>query len=1676
MQNRGDARGRGDDVSKGAHTAISTRRWGTHDGGCIYPVKRCDLLTRGCLVCVSGRSLGRELAPDPRPEPRLLPDGKLNELTSTRVKASVCRVLLATVPVHSRFVIRMLYDEEMLERMCEYAADTDPALRCYATGLLAVGLRDRSVADIVVNKETPMKLLRRARLFASKLDRERQLAVKYMQEHIRNSSVRQKRNLGGNNGPGKANTLPLSSAQKAVLGVKRKHSEGNLPAAECAGPDGRASVDTSNSAEVEEVKESDDTEPSGSLLPSVTVDDPDIGDDISGGNIYEDGVGRQGSAAPDSTRHEEDLKRLVLLELLHTLDCIGSMGEYLELFGPAHKEDIIGTIITFLHSKNPMVLSHTMKLTSHFLAHKKFSFSFIEAGGVELIFEATKFQQASGQIGLLDRSLSMCLHGFASSSIVIEKILALDPESLLSVAFGLLSSPNDRARQNAVVFFGLTLPFKAILDYFEKQNGLYTLLNIIRAGNNPKSAAQRQLSHDACLCLRQYLRVHLALVVHRLRRKLAQVNHPSNRASIAAATTTIPTAATAASRLPARVPKLSWLKPIDVDDKAHEQNLIFYEKFRFSVAGANAGSAWSAASAPGGGMWAPAAKLLHLRGILVMLEVTAMMCSHIQHADTEESSSSSRMWSVERAQFCLESLRVLTLVVPGLASEVCSTEAAVTEEMSAPKRPGITLLLELALSTNARDSDLVRDALRILCNCVSPPHGEECWQHPYKDIRQYTLTARSMRTRNEQDGSGSSLADGTPAFDTGDGAAESSVNCCARSKDDKMLRPVRKLARERNAIKVCVQLLRYKRSVQNADAIRLLATRALLGLSRDKQIAQILEKMQIGQLLSDLIRNEPILEENADLHVRFRESALDLISQVTHRAPNAVINEATDPTVRKIEKASIVAQTKISYDDNELLRLIHDHLVTKGLASAASALSEEAGLSDQVAEKAISLTPSRLDSAAVVGKQSPRASKTRAVDITSFSSALKSVAGSFADDTRRPAKIARTGNSVAEPDLSTRKLAETRSQSLSVSTVPRTSKLPLNVVAAAVSTTPGLRRKRVMKALASPSFFGPEVSKQSASSPRWSSDSGLPTSAHKARPSSHGVSLQLGLQHKQASKLDEIITHYLREQHRQCSNPVATIPPFKLLGKNAVHHCPDLPTTSTSSLSICARLTNRDRVGSRFGTRSFASPYADAGVNRYVFSRYRPYRTLGGHDTDDWGGVSVTRFFGKDQRDVLMGSHEGELRLVNIDSDSVVEQWSCHSESSAIVDLETNEHTRIGSQSRLILTGSTALSVFGTTEIALWDVNDMTSPRWRFEAAISPQFSHYGDRIVALDGRDIEREDQVDDSREVRGAVMIDIATGEALCELMDPMRSNEYGLETNCSFSPCDGTILTDGMLWDARLPTRALYKFDKLSNVGYGFFHPGGNEVIINSAVWDLRTYKLLRMVPALDKCSVKFNSSGSILYAYYPFAGVHAVFPAHGCHCAHQGHDLDRRRGKLKTWFRVLDARDYKDISTIELERPIFDLSIDAKSSLLSVVEGRYADADEQDETICRLYDIGRKKPSEDDSDVEDAHDDSDTLDDDEFDEESESGEGEESDEDEDDDEDDDDEDLGSEFMDSGAEGGESGEEEDDDMDGDQSDASGMSNREIRFLLELPEEEYYGVRGQYSSDEEEDEDDET
>ncbi|CAN0580374.1 unnamed protein product, partial [Ectocarpus sp. 12 AP-2014] len=60
-----------------------------------------------------------------------------------------------------------------------------------------------------------------------------------------------------------------------------------------------------------------------------------------------------------------------------------------------------------------------------------------------------------------------------------------------------------------------------------------------------------------------------------------------------------------------------------------------------------------------------------------------------------------------------------------------------------------------------------------------------------------------------------------------------------RVVDDRLQRPMRKLIRESNGLRVLVGLLRYRRQVVAADAVRLRAALCLLGLAHDVHIAQV---------------------------------------------------------------------------------------------------------------------------------------------------------------------------------------------------------------------------------------------------------------------------------------------------------------------------------------------------------------------------------------------------------------------------------------------------------------------------------------------------------------------------------------------------------------------------------------------------------------------------------------------------------------------------------------------------------------------------------------------------------------------------------------------------------------------------------------------------------------------
>lgn len=90
-------------------------------------------------------------------------------------------------------------------------------------------------------------------------------------------------------------------------------------------------------------------------------------------------------------------------------------------------------------------------------------------------------------------------------------------------------------------------------------------------------------------------------------------------------------------------------------------------------------------------------------------------------------------------------------------------------------------------------------------------------------------------------------------------------------------------------------------------------------------------------------------------------------------------------------------------------------------------------------------------------------------------------------------------------------------------------------------------------------------------------------------------------------------------------------------------------------------------------------------------------------------------------------------------------------------------------------------------------------------------------------------------------------------------------------TFSPTDQLVLNDGVVWDLRCgsgsalgDSEPVHKVDKFQHLVSGVFHPNGLEIIVGSAVWDMRTWRLLRTVQALDRLEVQFNATKDVIYA--------------------------------------------------------------------------------------------------------------------------------------------------------------------------------------------------------------------
>ncbi|XP_061430043.1 LOW QUALITY PROTEIN: DDB1- and CUL4-associated factor 1 [Lethenteron reissneri] len=854
----------------------------------------------------------------------------------------------------------------------------------------------------------------------------------------------------------------------------------------------------------------------------------------------------------------------------------------------------------------------------------------------------------------------------------------------------------------------------------------------------------------------------------------------------------------------------------------------------------------------------------------------------------------------ETVRSALDVLAILT-VVPK-TQVVLAEPIDVLNEIGPPiKTIGMNIVLKVAEGeVFLNEAEIQKSALQVVINCVCGPD-----RRPPSLGRFVGGTPRRRTAQQQQQGSRSASTSAT----------------------DNVLSKMWGVVRANNGIKVLLALLSVKAPITDADQIRALACRALVGLSRSATVRQIISKLPLfcGGHMQMLMR-EPVLQDKRQEHVRFCRFASQLLERVSGKPMSA----GGDVSLARLQRADVVAQTRITFPGKELLLLIRNHLQTHGLPESAAALTREADLPRGPLPPPPlppPPTPTALTAPPQPASFSPAAMALPPGGGACLPRAPRLVNGlagrATAGGTRAPAASSSSG---LGPSQATAPPPPSSSQSGAAATAGGLLSSPGGGPShGALPGTPS----GAGGALGRISFSKERLSPCAGSAQRKAARVLMQKADCGAYVQSPAFRKELdGRPAPSPPALDGIITEYLREQHSRCKNPIVTCPPFSLF---TPHQCPEPKQRQLAPFNFTSRLTRRAHFPMFGGTEGASCD------RQLIFSRFRPLSVF--RESDEDGSCFTCCAFSARERFLMLGTYTGELKLYNLYTGQEEASYACH--SSPVTHCEPSR------DGQLLLTSSDMSRPLS----ALWGMKDVFDLKHGFDNDHYVEFSKLcQDRIIGTEN---------DTAR------IYDVQTGVRTETLYNADLANHY--KRNCAtFSPTDELVLNDGVLWDVR-SAQAVHKFDKFNMNISGVFHPNGLEIIINTEIWDLRTFHLLHTVPALDHCSLVFNHAGTVIYG--------AML---------QPDDEDelmeeQMKSPFGSSFRTFNATDYKPIATIDVKKNIFDLCTDTKDCYLAVIENQKGLDSLSMDSVCRLYEVGRQRLAEEEEEEEEQEDEEEDEDD-------------------------------------------------------------------------------------------------
>uniref|UniRef100_A0A158R6C1 LisH domain-containing protein n=1 Tax=Syphacia muris TaxID=451379 RepID=A0A158R6C1_9BILA len=1010
-------------------------------------------------------------------------------------------------------------------------------------------------------------------------------------------------------------------------------------------------------------------------------------------------------------------QRLILRYLAYT-------GEYQDLLKLAYEHRAIAFIKKVLKNANsldPGLLCDTLRYLCSLLVHRKVGLDFVASGGVELLISVRRTSLPSVVVG-------MCLYYLAYNGDAMESVCLLPGEVLTHVVdyvLWLLEHSYESGRAAASKFFIHSFHFRPIIERFDENDGLRRLLNYISTltflqeeldeifTDEHLYTSLQAVSHT-CIAFRSYMAAHVYMKVDYLRKHYL----PRLQA--------IPNV-----NIPACFPHGTQInRPMKLDDEALA-DCVWLLLHTISMSST----------------WKPVEDMRRL-GIIEKLLFIIGEAGNWTNTNI-------------RNDIVKSSLEVIWMcsTVPRVQLDLCECFVKSHRNINCE---AVGLLLETCEGEVMQEPELQTAALQVIINFVCGPTERIAGGRLVTTTKDYT----SGSTSNISVSSSDRVVTNKVAVSSSSTKMKKPKKTHLDASD--VLERMWEAVRRNNGIMILKNLLKISSPITSADALRAIACRALNGLARSESIRQILSKMPLiaNNELHGLLL-EPILQEKRIEHNRFCEQAKMLIEKVTQKP---VYDFPKDSTQEKLWKQFIVNQTKIVFNEKELLQLIHHHLIKNGLTKTAAELRSEADLPDVPA--------SRVARNLVINQPLPKylphsfdeSCCNRSLRLDSNSRSvynIPNIVSSSCSESFDNSGISSSMESVFKGSLSS----------------PRTSQESLTSSASRKQ----LKNPQRLSIGSSGTGYDSNISAGRVPSKRLhlrTSIVGNPLGHYREHTSKFALTPY--------KNLDEIIVEYFREQHASCQNPVTTCPPFSLFYP---HHCPDPGRRRLVPRNLTVRLFNRPLLPLNRKHESFVLD------NRFAFSRLRPSRNF----TENQETFTCCSFSVDDEH-ILLGTYAGGLHWFNIYTGVEESNTECHHTA-----LTSIEQSKDGS---LLLTSSCFVKPLSS----LWRIRETQEHMLNFRDESYVEFSkRLQDKIV---GTVRER------------ATVYDVETGRGIVTLFDECLANHYS-RNRATFDTTDDLVLNDGILWDIRSASKPVHKFDKLNSSVSGVFHPHGSEVIINTEV---------------------------------------------------------------------------------------------------------------------------------------------------------------------------------------------------------------------------------------------------